>query len=100
MGRRIAMYAVAKIKMNDGHKQSNDLLDIDQLYLDGKGSLAGTWHTKAYLYDYLKINPGSIQISIDPKPFIMPMLSDKGEKYIKSSVDLKKKDYLLSLPRE
>jgi hypothetical protein len=94
------MYAATKIKMNSGRKQSGDLLDIDQVYLEGKGSLAGNWYTKAYLYDYLKINPGSLQVGIEPKPFLMPVLSDKNEKSLKSSPDLKKKDYLLSLPRE
>lgn len=87
-----------KIKMKYGCKYSNDLLEIDEIYLSE--STANGYYKKEYLHDYLLTRPNSIQVNIYPYPNVIPAESSRGEKYVRSEPDRTKKDNLLSLPRE
>lgn len=88
-----------KIKMKTSSGKSNDLLEIDQVHINGNVYFTTGWYTKAFLYDYLKANPDSIQVNLQPFPNIIPALSEKGEKFIKSAPDKTEKDNLLNLVR-
>lgn len=87
-----------KIKMKSGCGSSNNLLEIDSIYLTGCDKEG--FYTKATVHDYVKQNPGSIQVNISPFPNVVHATSLNGEKYVKSSPDYTTKDNLLNLPRE
>ena len=55
---------------------------------------------KANLYDFLKENPGTIQVKIFPFPDVVPALSKYDEKYVRSTPNDYTHDNLLDLPRE
>lgn len=86
-----------KIKMNPGSYSSQSLLEIDEIYIDGCSNPG--FFKKANLYDYLKKNPGSIQVNIWPYPNLIPALSSQGEKYVRSTPNGNTHDNLLNLPR-
>ena len=86
-----------KIKMKQGCYNSKDLLEIDSIYIEGCTNLG--FFKKAVLYDYLKEHPGSIQVNIYPYPNVVPALSSRGEKYVRSAPDAYGYDDLLDLPR-
>ena len=88
---------VTKIKMKQGCGHSNNLVEIDKIYLEGCNQ--NGFYPKASLYDYLKNHPNSIQVDIYPYPNLQPMLSQNGEKYVRSEPDYTGKDNLLNLPR-
>lgn len=87
-----------KIKMKSGCGYSNNLVEIDKIYL--KGCKEDGYYSKAAIHDFLKDNPNSIQVNIDPFPNLQPMVSQNGEKYVRSEPDYTGKDNLLKLPRE
>lgn len=89
-----------KIKMQSGCKTSNNLLEIDSIYLTGCQEEG--YYKKASVHDYLKKNPGTIQVDIYPYPNIIPATSPAPhyEKYVKSTPNSNTQDNLLSLPRE
>lgn len=87
-----------KIKMYTGKENSQSLLEIDEIYI--QGCTEPGFYKKAKVYDYLKNNPGTIQVNIYPYPNLIPVLSVNGEKYVRSSANGSTKDNLLSLPRE
>ena len=87
-----------KIKMKSGCKYSNNLVEIDQIYLIGK-NISG-YYPKANIYDFLKSSPNSIQVDIYPYPDLQPVISSNGEKYVRSEANYTGIDNLLSLPRE
>lgn len=89
------MYAT-KIKMRSGCAHSKELLEIDEIYID---SWAG-YFKKEYLHDYLKDHPGTIQVKISPYQDLIPAVSSRGEKYVRSSPDGSRQDDLLDLPQE
>lgn len=84
-----------KIKMKNSCYYSNNLLEIDQIYIYEKG-----WFKKETLYDYLKTNPNTIKVNIYPYPFLIPALSINYEKYVRSVPNNSEYDNLLRLPRE
>ena len=86
-----------KIKMKPGCGSSNDLTEIDEIYLTGCSE--DGFYKKAVVHDYLQKNPGTVQVNIYPYPNCIPAISTKGEKYVKSTPDSTKRDNLLSLPR-
>ena len=51
-----------KIKMKPGCGTSSNLLEIDSIYLIGCKEEG--FYKKEVLYDYLKKNPGTIQVDI------------------------------------
>lgn len=87
-----------KIKMKSGCGTSNNLLEIDSIYLTG--AQEDGYYTKAAIHDYLNDHPGTIQVNIYPYPNVIPAVSTNNEKYVKSSPNSSSNDNLLSLPRE
>ena len=89
-----------KIKMKSGCGTSNNLLEIDSIYLTG--AQQDGFYKKDKVYDSLKKNPRGIQVDIYPYPDLIPMVSPAPycEKYVKSTPDSLTGDNLLSLPRE
>ncbi len=87
-----------KIKMKQNCKTSNNLLEIDSVYLTGCDKEG--YYKKESLYDYLNDNPGTIQVNISPYPNLIKALSRDNEKYVKSSPNHLGSDNLLELPRE
>jgi len=89
------MFLARKVKMIKGKDTSNDLLEIDEIFVDGFG-----WQKKAYFYDWLKKHPDSIAVNIAPYPKLVGQLSIYQEKYVKSKPNKYGYDNLLDLPRE
>lgn len=84
--------------MKSGCGTSNNLLEIDSVYLTGTSQ--DGFYTKESLYDYLIKNPSSIQVNIYPYPNLIGALSSRNEKYVKSQANSSESDNLLRLPRE
>ncbi|WP_303864332.1 DUF3892 domain-containing protein [Alkalibaculum bacchi] len=76
--------------------QGKSLVEIDSLYIEGCTSPG--WYSKALVHDAVKNTPGSIQVNIYPYPDILPAISSRGEKYVKSSPNESANDNLLKLP--
>lgn len=91
------MVYATKIRMRRGCENSNTLLEIESIYLEG-GQNPG-WITKGDVYDRLKLYPGSIKVNISPFPNLIPEKSSSGEKYVKSTPNQLLRDNLLSLTR-
>lgn len=87
-----------KIKMKPGCGFSNNLQEIDKIYLEG--CQEDGYYYKSAIYDFLKRNPNSIQVNIYPYPDLQPVVSQNGEKYVRSEPNYTGKDNLLNLPRE
>ena len=87
-----------KIKMKQGSFHSDSLLEIDEIYLTGCENEG--YFKKHILYNYLKENPGTIQVNIYPYPNLKPALSVNNEKYVRSEGNNIALDNLLQLPRE
>ncbi len=86
-----------KIKMKPYSFQSDDLLEIDEIYITGCDNPG--FFKKEVLHDFLKDNPGTIQVDIYPYPNLIPEVSTHREKYVRSTPDWTTRDNLLSLPR-
>lgn len=87
-----------KIKMKPSCNYSNNLTEIDQIYLEG--CQEDGYYYKSAIYDFLKSNPNSIQVNIYPYPDLQPVVSQNGEKYVRSEANYTGRDNLLALPRE
>lgn len=87
-----------KIKMKYGCRYSNNLTEIDEVYITGCNNPG--YFKKAVLHDFVKENPGSIQVDVWPWPNVVAAVSVNGEKYIRSASNAYGHDNLLSLPRE
>lgn len=90
------MYAT-KIKMQQGCYYSQNLLEIDEIFIEGCGNHG--FFKKADIHDYLKKNPGTIEVAIAPYSKVIPAVSVNGEKYVRSSPNGNARDNLLELPR-
>lgn len=86
-----------KIKMKSNCGRSNDLLEIDQIYIEDCQDPG--FYYKSAVHECLKKNPSSIYVNIPPYPKCIPATSSSGEKYVKSSPDNTLYDNLLNLPR-
>lgn len=92
------MYAT-KIKMKNGCRNSNNVKEIDEIYVEG--CTEPGFYKKSKLYDYLIKNPSnSIKVKIYPYPDLVPVLSALNEKYVRSEPNDTDQDNLLKLPRE
>ena len=91
------MYAT-KIKMKPGSYSSGNLLEIDSIYIEGCNKPG--FFKKEVIYDFLKENPGTIQVKVWPYPKVIPATSSSGEKFVRSSPNDYTHDNLLDLPRE
>ena len=87
-----------RIKMKPGFYTSQNLVEIDEIYIIGC-RIPG-YYKKEALYDYLKKNPNTIQVNNYPFPDLLPEVSIRGEKYVRSRPNGTTKDNLLSLPRD
>lgn len=90
------MYAT-KIKMKPGCYSSQDLIEIDEIYIEGCDN-PGLFK-KADIHDYVKDHPSTIQVKIFPYPNVIPAISSRGEKYVRSTPNEYTHDNLLDLPR-
>ena len=90
------MYAT-KIQMKPGCRTSNNLHEIDSIYIEGYPFYR--FAKKSEVYDYLNQNPRTIQVAIAPYPYVIPALSAYGEKYVRSEANGTSRDNLLNLPR-
>lgn len=90
------MYATA-IKMQSHKSYSNDLTEIDSIYIEGCATPG--FFSKEVIHDYLRDNPGSISVKLYPYPQLIPATSIYGEKYVKSQANASTSDNLLKLPR-
>ena len=88
-----SFYATA-IKMKNDCFYSNNLLEIDKIFLASNG-----WYPKETIYDYLIQNPSDIKVKNEFGPVLIACKSINGEKYVKSSPNETKSDNLLSLER-
>ena len=86
-----------KIKMQFGCNYSNNLAEIDEIYLEG--CTQDGFYPKDIVHDFLREHPNSIQVNIYPYPNLQPLISQNGEKYVRSEPDYTGKDNLLMLPR-
>lgn len=91
------MYAT-KIRMKQGCYSSGNLLEIDSIYIEGCDNPG--FFRKEVLYDFLRENPGTIQVKIWPYPDVISAISSRGEKYVRSNPNDYEHDNLLDLPRE
>ena len=89
------MLRATKLRMKYGCWGSNSPEEIDQIYLYGYG-----WYKKDVLHDFLKENPKSIVVNIPPYPYLIPEISSRGEKYVRSNPNRYQHDDLMDLPRE
>ena len=81
--------------MKSGCQNSNQLCEIDSIYLEEWGQ----FYKKEKVYDMLMQHPKSIYVNIYPYPYLQPVVSSLGEKYVRSEPDSSQRDNLLSLPR-
>lgn len=88
-----------KIKMKLGCGLSNNLTEIDSIYLSGHDIRSG-YYKKEEIYDYIKKTNACITVNIMPYPRLIPATSLNGEKYVKSCPNELETDNLLCLPRE
>lgn len=91
------MYA-KKIRMQNGCYNSNNLEEIESIYIDGCKNPG--FFTKEVLHNHLKKSPDTIRVNISPYPYVIPATSAGGEKYVRSSPNDWVRDNLLNLPRE
>lgn len=91
------MIYATKIRMKPGCGNSWQLTEIDSIYLEGL-SKPGLY-TKESIYDYLKMYPGSIKVNLKPFPDLIPAVSAKREKYVRSEPNEYGDDNLLCLRR-
>lgn len=86
-----------KIKMKTGCEHSAKTTEISEIYIEECNNPG--FFSKSSIYDYLKSNPNSIQVNINPYPNLCPALSSNGEKYVRSEPNDTPNDNLLKLPR-
>ncbi len=86
-----------RIKMKPGCYTSQNLVEIDEIFVVGCNNPG--YFKKEILHDFLKEHPNSIQVDIFPYPELIPEISSRGEKYVRSRPDSTARDNLLNLPR-
>ena len=97
MRKEIRNMKATKIRMKTGCEKSNKTTEIAAIYLEGCNN--PQYFLKETLYDYLKKEPGSIQVNLYPYPNLIPALSSNQEKYVRSAPNDTPNDNLLKLPR-
>lgn len=86
-----------KIKMKTGKYYSQNLAEIDEIYISDCKEPG--FYKKAVLYDHLQVYPNSINVNIYPYPSLIPAISINGEKFVRSTPNNYTHDNLLDLPR-
>lgn len=92
------MIKATKIKMKQGYTCSDDLMEIEKIYLEGCKEEG--YYNKETIYDFLKSNPNTIEVNLYPYPNLQPVISKNNEKYVRSKPNYSGQDNLLCLPRE
>lgn len=87
-----------RIKMKNNCFYSDNLLEIDQIYLEGCDTPG--YYSKEIIHDFLIGHPNSIEVNIFPYPDLQPMVSVNGEKFVRSIPNQGAYDNLLRLPRD
>lgn len=91
------MLYATKIKMKTGCEHSNSTLEIADIYISG--GLNPGFASKEAIHNHLKINPKTICVNIPPYPYLVPVTSVTGEKYVRSQANDTSSDNLLKLLR-
>ncbi len=91
------MLYATKLRMCPGCNDSTSCQDISDIYLEGDG--ANQYYSKAVLHDHLCNNPSSICVGISPYPELLPAVSVRMEKYVRSEANDTPYDNLLRLPK-
>lgn len=91
------MIYATKIHMRPGCKNSWYLTEIDSIYLEGLDRPG--FYSKEDVHNFLKVYPGKIKVKIKPFPDVIPAVSIRKEKYVKSEPNEYGHDNLLCLPR-
>ncbi len=86
-----------KIRMKLGSSASNELTEIDSIYLTG--CQQDGYYKKEVIHHYLIDHPHTIQVNVYPFPDVIPATSSQGDNYVRSTPDSSLKDNLLNLPR-
>lgn len=86
-----------RIKMKNGCENSSNAIEIAEIFIED--CKEPKFYEKGAIHDYLKTNPNSIQVNIHPYPNLLPVVSVKGEKYVRSEPNDTPHDNLLKLPR-
>lgn len=86
-----------KILMKTSCAYSNNVQEIDQIYVSGCDN--PSYFKKELLHDYVIAHPKSIQVNISPFPYLVAKTSKNGEKYVASEPNDTPNDNLLKLPR-
>lgn len=87
-------YIALAIRMNQNCDYSNNVLDIDSIYFNDN-----CWYKKGTVHDYVKNNPNKVVVGNNNGPKLIPCISNRGEKYVKSTPNNNWSDNLLALPR-
>lgn len=90
------MKAIA-IKTRAGGEECLSVQDIDSIYI--QRGVSGCWYTMESLYEYLMLNPGTIQVDSCPFPDLLPASNGQGAKYVRSQSFDAPHDVILQLPR-
>lgn len=88
-------YIANAIRMKKHCEYSSSLLEIDEICI-----ASNNWYKKEFLHDYLQKNPGTIRVRDFLGPKLIPVISEYGEKYVKSEPNNSVRDNLLELPRK
>lgn len=89
---------VTKIRMRHGCQYSDNVVEIDSLYIPDCKEPG--FYAKESIHDYVKKHPNSIYVDRYPYPNVVPAVSANGEKYVRSESNDTVNDNLLKLPRE
>jgi len=92
----MATFIATAIKMKNNCAYSNNLLEIDKIYLDQSQD---GWYSKETIHDYVKSHPSDVVVGNNYGPNVVPCVSQNGEKYVKSAPNNTERDNLLNLPR-
>lgn len=87
----------SKIRMKRECYNSDNLLEIDEIYIVGSDK---GWYKKETIHNHVTKFPKSITVKTSYGPYVIPAVSPNGEKFVKSTPNSTTRDNLLSLPRE
>ena len=90
------MYA-KYIRMKSGCQNSYYLTEIDSIYLEGENRSG--LYKKEEIHEFLKVYPGRVKVSLPPYPDVIPAVSVRNERYVKSTPNESGDDNLLRLRR-
>ncbi|MDE8239327.1 DUF3892 domain-containing protein [Erysipelothrix rhusiopathiae] len=86
-----------KIRMHDGMKKSNSVLEIKDIYITGAAQ--DKYYPKENVHDFIENHPNTT-IKVDIYPYPKLIAATKGsQKYVRSEANDSIHDNLLKLPR-